>query len=467
MVPGTGIGLKDEIAMINVGMVTLGCPKNTVDSEVMLGLLKKNNMKICTDLERADAIVINTCAFIEPAKKESVDTILKINELKEKGQLKGLVVAGCLVNKYQKELMQELTEADAFIGTSNVGEIVNAVQLALNKNGAPKDTFFTRQPKEIYDHLSPRLQLTPHYTAYLKISEGCSNSCKFCSIPMMRGRNRSRSLESLWEEAQQLADSGVRELNIIGQDTTDYGTDLYGSPKLAELLRGLCRISNIKWIRLFYAFPAHLTDEMIQVLAEEAKICPYLDMPIQHTDDELLLQMNRKLDGKGTKKLIEKLRGQIPDLALRTTFIVGLPGETDKKFETLLQDIKKIRFDRLGVFTYSNEEHVPAFKMENQVPEKVKKERQARVMELQQTISRELNCQKIGKTIEVLVEKLPDENEKRAVGRSVWDGPEIDGFVYLTEGAFQLGEFVRGKVIDSTDYDLSVQPLEPLHEFAQ
>jgi len=453
--------------VINVGMVTLGCPKNTVDSEVMLGLLKKNNMKICADLERADAIVINTCACIEPAKKESVDTILKINELKETGQLKGLVVAGCLVNKYQKELMQELTEADAFIGTSNVGEIVNAVQLALNKNGTPKDTFFTRQPKEIYDHLSPRLQLTPHYTAYLKISEGCSNSCKFCSIPMMRGRNRSRSLESLWEEARQLADSGVRELNIIGQDTTDYGTDLYGSPKLAELLRGLCRISNIKWIRLFYAFPAHLTDEMIQVLAEEEKICPYLDMPIQHTDDELLLQMNRKLDGKGTKKIIEKLREQIPDLALRTTFIVGLPGETDKKFETLLRDIKKIRFDRLGVFTYSNEEHVPAFKMGKQVPEKVKKERQQRVMELQQKISRDLNRQKIGKTIEVLVEKSSDKNEKRAVGRSVWDGPEIDGFVYLTEGDFQPGEFVPGLVIDSTDYDLSVKPLEWIHEFAQ
>jgi len=453
--------------LINVGMVTLGCPKNTVDSEVMLGLLKKNNMKICTDLEHAEAIVVNTCAFIEPAKKESVDTILKINQLKEKGKLKGLVVAGCLVNKYQKELMQELTEADAFIGTSNVGEIVNAVQLALNKTGAPKDSFFTRQPKELYDHLSPRLQLTPHYTAYLKISEGCSNSCKFCSIPMMRGRNRSRTLESLWEEAQRLADSGVRELNIIGQDTTDYGTDLYGAPKLAELLRGLCRISNLKWIRLFYAFPAHLTDEMIQVLAEEEKIAPYLDMPIQHTDDELLLQMNRKLDGKGTKKLIEKLRREIPDLALRTTLIVGLPGETEEKYETLLRDVKSLRFDRLGVFTYSNEEHVPAFKMGKQVPEKVKKERQREIMEVQQKISRELNREKIGKRIDVLIEKQSNRNDLRLVGRSVWDGPEIDGLVYFNEGNFKPGDFVRALVIDSTDYDLSVKPMDPIHELAQ
>lgn len=446
--------------MINVGMVTLGCPKNTVDSEVMLGVMKQNNLNLCRDLNDADVVVVNTCAFIEPAKKESIDTILKINELRETGRLKGLVVAGCLVNKYQKELLQELKEADAFIGTSNLNQVVNAIQLALTKNGKPKDAYFSRQPKEIYDHLSERRQLTPSYFAYLKISEGCSNTCKFCSIPMMRGKNRSRRMESLVDEAVILAENGVRELNIIGQDTTDYGTDIYDKPKLAELLRRLAQIEKIKWIRLFYAFPAHLTDEMIEVIAQEKKICSYLDMPIQHIDDELLLQMNRKLDGKGTLKLIEKLRTHIPNLALRSTLIVGLPGETEEKFQRLHEAVKEIRFERLGVFPFSKEEHVPASKMKGQVSESIKKKRVATLMETQQKISRENNQKKVGEEIEILVEETPRQEQGSCAGRSEWDGPEIDGMVYLTYGNFQPGSFVRAKVIDFSDYDLIAQPLD-------
>jgi len=442
--------------MINVGMVSLGCPKNTVDSEVMLGTLEKNNMRICSDLNRADVVVVNTCGFIDSAKKESIETILKVNELRETGNLKGLVVAGCLVNKYQKELLNDLLEADAFIGTANLDQVVPAVKLALKKKDLPKDFYFSRpQPKEVYEHLAPRKQLTPKHMAYLKISEGCSNSCKFCSIPMMRGKNRSRSIESLVEEAKLLAEQGVRELNIIGQDTTDYGTDLYNKPMLASLLKELAKIEKIKWIRLFYAFPAHLTDDVIEVLAKEEKICPYLDMPIQHTDDELLLQMDRKLDGKGTLKLIEKLRAQIPDLALRTTLIVGLPGETEEKFNQMLETIKKVRFQRLGVFTYSHEEHVPASKMAHQVPEKIKKKRWDLLMRTQQEISREFCRSKIGARFEMLVE----EGGNVCKGRSPWDGPEIDGTVTLIEGKFKPGQFVPVEVVDSSNYDWMAKPV--------
>lgn len=443
--------------MINVGMVTLGCPKNTVDSEVMAGFLQKSRIKMVSDLDRADVVVVNTCGFIESAKEESIETILKINELKEFGSLKGLVVAGCLVNKYKNELVNELSEADAFLGTSNLDQVVQAVHLALDKDGKPRDYYFSRHPKTGIDPLYAGRLIQPSHTAYLKISEGCSNTCKFCSIPMMRGKNKSRSLESLIEEAVLLAQKGVKELNIIGQDTTDYGTDLYGEPRLAHLLRELAKIKSLKWIRLFYAFPAHLTQEMIQVLAEEPKICPYLDMPIQHTDDEILLNMNRKLDGKGTLKLIETIRENIPGVALRTTLIVGLPGETDEKFSALLADVNRIRFDRLGVFTYSNEEHVPATKMKGGVSEAVKLERQKAIMEAQKEISRQFNQDKVGETIEVMAE--PETGSSRCAGRSVWDGPEIDGRVYLNSGSFQPGEFVKAKVVDYSDYDLIAEPV--------
>ncbi len=445
--------------MINVSMVTLGCPKNIVDSEVMLGVMKEKDLQICHDITQADVVVINTCAFIESAKQESIDTIMRVNELRESGQLKGLVVAGCMVNKYQKELMTELTEADAFIGTSNLNEVVNAIELCLDNKGKPKDAYFSRQPKEIYDHLSERRQLTPSYFAYLKISEGCSNTCKFCSIPMMRGKNRSRTIESLVEETKLLAKSGVKELNVIGQDTTDYGTDIYQKPQLAELLKELVKVEGIEWIRLFYAFPAHLTDEMIDVLASEKKICPYLDMPIQHVDDELLLNMNRKLDGKGTLKLIKKLRSKIPNLALRTTFIVGLPGETEEKFQRLVDVVKEVRFDRLGVFTYSHEEHVPASKMPNQVPDEVKQERLDTILKIQQQISLEENQKKMGMEIDVLVEETPRESKETCVGRSVWDGPEIDGMVYLSEGSYDPGTLVRAKVTGCSEYDLVATPI--------
>lgn len=446
--------------MINVSMVTLGCPKNTVDSEVMLGVMKQNNLAICHDIEQADVVVVNTCGFIETAKQESIETILKINELRQTGQLKGLVVAGCLVNKYQKELLAELQEADAFIGTANLNQVVQAIQLALDNKGKPKDAYFSRHPKEIYDHLSERRQLTPNYFAYLKISEGCSNTCKFCSIPMMRGKNRSRTLESLVEEAKLLAQNGVRELNIIGQDTTDYGTDIYEGPRLAELLRRLSKIDAFKWIRLFYAFPAHLTDEMIDVLANEEKICSYLDMPIQHVDDELLLKMNRKLNGAETLKLIDKLRAKVPNLALRTTFIVGLPGETEAKFQKLVDAVETVRFERLGVFPFSQEEHVPASKMEDQIAEEIKQERVDTIMKIQQKISRENNEKRVGQEIDVLVEETPRKELESCVGRSEWDGPEIDGMVYL-KGDFKPGSFVRAKVTDFSDYDLMAEPIGP------
>lgn len=444
--------------MINVSMVTLGCPKNTVDSEVMLGVMKKKRLNICRDLNQADVVVVNTCAFIEPAKKESIETILKINELKETGKLKGLVVAGCMVNKYQKELMAELNEADAFIGTSNIADIANAVELALNKNGKPKDTFFSRHPKEPYNFLQ-RETLTPKYSAYLKISEGCSNTCKFCSIPMMRGKNRSRTLESLVEEASILAQNGVRELNLIGQDTTDYGTDLYGQPMLAELLKRISAVNGLKWIRLFYAFPAHLTDEMIDVLSNEPKICSYLDMPIQHVDNELLLNMNRKMNGTDTLKLIDKIRSKISSLALRTTLIVGLPGETEAKFQKLKNAVQSVSFERLGVFTYSQEEHVPASKMRNQIPEPVKQERLDMIMQIQKKISKKINQNRVGEKIEILIEETPRNDSLSSVGRSEWDGPEVDGLVYLTEGAFEPGSFVLAEVTKGSDYDLEAKPL--------
>jgi ribosomal protein S12 methylthiotransferase len=435
---------------IKVGLVSLGCPKNLVDSEIMLGLLKESGYIITNRAEEADVIIINTCSFINDAKKESIDTILEMAHLKTEGNCSALLVAGCLAQRYPDELKEEMPEIDGLLGTGSLDQVCVLIEMVLAGN----KTSLVEKPGYLHTATQPRIQATPFYTSYLKISEGCDNRCTYCTIPAVRGPFRSRQSEDIVSEAKTMLKSGVKELVLVAQDTTRYGLDLYGRPSLDTLLEKLCRLEGLVWIRLLYAYPSLFNNQLIQLIAKEEKICKYLDLPLQHASDRILQQMKRQGNRAEIEQLIEELRRQIPGIALRSSFIVGFPGETEDDSEQLLDFIARMRFDRVGVFTYSQEEGTPAAAFPNQVPEEIKLARRDRAMALQQKISLENNKKKVGSQLYVLVEN--DNSGGSYTGRGEGDAPDIDGKVYFTsEQALQAGDFVKVLITGAKKYDLT------------
>lgn len=434
-------------------MMTLGCPKNRVDSEVMLGSLNQRGYQLVDDAAKAEVIVVNTCAFLKAAEQESVDQILEMAEHKKSGKCQTLVVTGCLVQRHGEGLSKDLPEVDHFLGTSayvQIGDLLAA-------EATPRQVI--PDPDYIHTAAVPKVNSMPGYTAYLKISEGCDNKCAFCIIPKLRGLQRSRPIDDIVREAEQLADSGVQELNLVAQDLTAYGHDLPGKPKLHELLKALVKV-DVKWIRLHYAYPRVFTDELIEVMATEKKIAKYLDMPLQHASDKLLKSMKRGRDSAFLKTLLEKIRTRVPGLTFRTSMIVGLPGETEDDFEMLKAFVKEHRFERLGVFQYSDEEGTTAYEMADKVPQKTIERRWREIMAIQKRISRELNKKLVGQRLEVLVEGVSPESEHLLVGRHEGQAPEIDGQVFINDGMAYPGEIVTVEVTQAHDYDLVAKVVE-------
>lgn len=428
-------------------MVTLGCPKNRVDSEVMLGTLQHRGYQLVQTPEDAEVIVVNTCAFLKAAEKESVDQILELAEYKKTGRCETLVVTGCLVQRHGEALSKELPEVDHFLGTSayvQIGDLLAA-------EASPRQLIF--DPDYIHTAAVPKVNSMPAYTAYLKISEGCDNACAFCIIPKLRGRQRSRPIDDLVNEASQLADSGVRELNLVAQDLTAWGHDLPGKPKLHELLKALCHV-DVRWIRLHYAYPRVFPDELIEVMASEPKIAKYLDMPLQHASDRLLRAMKRGRESAFLKQLVQKIRARVPGLTFRTSMIVGLPGETEEDFEILKDFVKEMRFERLGVFQYSDEPGTAAYEMDGKVPQRTIARRWRELMAIQKRVSREHNTKLVGTRLEVLVEGGSPETDHLLVGRHQGQAPEIDGQVYINDGLADPGELVTVEVVEAHDYDV-------------
>ena len=428
-------------------MATLGCPKNRVDSEVMLGTLGARGYRLVESPAEASVIVVNTCAFIGPAKQESVDTILELAEFKKSGQCDTLVVTGCLSQRYGPELAKEMPEVDHFLGTGayvQIGDLLAA-------EAAPRQVI--PDPHYVHDARTPKVNSSPKWTAYLKISEGCDNACAFCIIPTLRGAQRSRPIDDLVAEARTLAASGVRELNLVAQDLTAYGHDLPGRPALHQLLQALCAV-DVRWIRLHYAYPRVFPDALIEVMAREPKIAKYLDMPLQHASDRLLRSMRRGRDSAFLISLLAKLRARIPGLTFRTSLIAGLPGETEEDFALLKEFVRTQRFERMGCFQYSDEEGTAAYDFEDKVPPKVIERRWREVMAVQKRINREQNRGLIGKRLEVLVEGPSPESEHLLVGRHEGQAPDIDGVVYINDGFGYPGEFVTVEVTEAHDYDL-------------
>ncbi len=440
-----------------VSMVSLGCPKNLVDAEVMLGHLPLDRYEIVTDESQADIIVINTCAFINDAKEESVDTILEVADYKEKGNCKLLVVSGCLSQRYQEQLREQLPEVDLFIGTAEVPRLVELIERQLQLD-APSQEIGV--PDYLYDHTTPRVNSSPFYSSYIKIAEGCSNHCSYCIIPQLRGSLRSRSIDSVVQEARNLVSQGVKEINLIAQDITAYGLDRNDGATLETLLKELVKVDEIDWIRLLYAYPDGISDELIELIATEEKICNYLDIPLQHIDDQILAEMNRRISEQKIRELIKKLREKIPDLTLRTSFIVGFPGESREQFDKLLEFVKEGYFERVGVFRYSREEGTAAAALPNQVPSQTKKGRLSRLMKAQARVSFNKNRALIGRTETVLVEGYSEETELLLKGRSARQAPDIDGQYLITAGQADVGELVQLKITDSSEYDLIGEIIE-------
>ena len=435
---------------MNLLFISLGCDKNLVDSEVMLGLLAKEGYQMVDDEQEADVIVINTCCFIHDAKEESIQTILEMAQYKEEGRLKALIVTGCLAQRYQQEILDEIPEVDAVLGTTAYTEIARAIEEALEGKGK-----VTTEDLNALPLTDPhRIVTTGGHYAYLKIAEGCGKHCTYCIIPKLRGDYRSVPMERLIAEAKDLAEQGVRELILVAQETTLYGKDLYGEKSLYRLLKELCRIDGIRWIRILYCYPEEIDDPLIQVIKEEKKICHYLDLPIQHASDEVLKRMGRRTSKEQLKTVIGKLRKEIPDICLRTTLITGFPGETKEQHEELMEFVDEMEFDRLGVFTYSPEEDTPAAEMPDQIPEEIKEERQAELMELQQDIAFDAAENKNGKEVLVMIEgKVADENAY--VGRTYKDAPGVDGLIFInTEEELMSGDFAKVKVTGALEYDL-------------
>ena len=435
--------------MIKVSMASLGCSKNLIDSEQMLGLLEQSGYEIVENEEDADILIVNTCTFIESAKMESIECILELAQYKKTGHCKYLIVTGCLAQRYKEQILSELPEVDAVIGTNEYDKIADVIR-----------SLDEEQEKRLFCAETPllcetsRLRSTPGYTAYLKIAEGCDNHCTYCVIPSIRGRYRSRRMEDIIAEAKELAADGVKELVVIAQDTTRYGKDLYGEYRLAELLRELCHIDNIEWVRVHYCYPEIVTDKLIDVFAEESKLCNYFDIPIQHCSDGILKRMGRRTNKKQITELIARIRHRLPDAVIRTSLIVGFPGETEEEFEELRQFVEETKFDRLGVFAYSREEDTPAYDMDNQIDEEEKESRRELLMMVQSEISQQLNEDKIGKTVRVLVEGK-DEIIKSYYGRTYADSIEIDGKVFFkSDKPLKEGDFASVKIEQVLEYDL-------------
>ncbi len=436
--------------MMKIFFASLGCDKNLVDSEVMLGILSKKGYGFTDDEAEADIIVINTCCFIGDAKEESVHTILEMAEYKKEGNCKALIVTGCLAERYRQEITEEITEVDAVLGTTAYDQIAEAIEDALGK----KSTLKCGDTDRLVLTDAKRILTTGGHYAHLKIAEGCDKHCTYCIIPRLRGAYRSFPLEQLVQEAKDLASMGVKELILVAQETTLYGKDLYGEKSLHRLLKELCRIPGIRWIRIQYCYPEEIYDELIRTIAEEPKICHYVDLPVQHASDRVLKRMGRKTTQQDLKEIIEKLRARIPDICLRTTLISGFPGETKEDHQELLQFVDEMEFDRLGVFAYSQEEDTPAAWMEDQIPEEIKEERRDEIMELQQEISFEKAEEMIGKELWCMVEgKVADEDAY--VARTYKDAPDIDGYIFIqTRAELLSGDFVKVHVTGADEYDL-------------
>lgn len=433
---------------LNVALVSLGCSKNLIDSEVMLNILASNDYKLTNDAKNADIIVVNTCGFIESAKQESVESIIELGQLKENGKCKVLIASGCLAERYKEELIKEMPELDAVIGTGDYKNILEVIESALQGNKVVR--YGNQENINIYD--LPRMISATAASTYLKIAEGCDNRCTYCIIPKLRGKYRSRRFEDVLAEAKLLAGQGIKEINIIAQDTTRYGKDLYGEYKIAELLQEISKIEGIEWIRLLYSYPDEFDNKLIDVMASNDKICKYLDIPIQHASNRILKRMGRRTTKEEILELIKKLRNRIPDITLRTTLIVGFPGETEDDFKELADFVKEVKFDRLGVFTYSREEDTPAYEMEEQINDELKLKRQEKIMLLQSDISYDKNQKMIGKTIKVLVEGT---EHNKYYGRSSKDAPEIDGIVFFaSKDILKPGDFTYVRIIEASEYDL-------------
>ena len=430
-----------------VGMISLGCPKNQVDGEALLAKLAQAGYQIVNEIENSDAIIVNTCGFIEDAKREAIDTILEVAQYKEAGLISAIVVTGCLAERYQDEILKEMPEVDAVIGIGANSDIVKVCDKALC--GIKTSNF----PNKCYLPLDgERMLSTPPHWAYLKIAEGCDNRCAYCAIPGIRGDFRSRTIESVVDEAKSLVNRGVKEIILVAQDTTKYGQDLYGEYSLDKLLKELVKIDGLEWIRLFYCYPQRITDSLIDVIANEDKVCKYIDIPLQHSDATVLKNMNRVGDGNDYRVLLNKMREAIPGLALRTTFMVGFPGETDEQFENLCEFVKDMKFDKMGCFTFSPEEDTPAFDMKNQIDEDVKKRRQEVLMNAQFFITEASNKSRVGNVYKVIVDSFAD---GKYTGRSYMDSPEIDsGIIFTSNKELNIGDFVDVKITDFDGYDL-------------
>lgn len=435
--------------MLKIALESLGCSKNLVDAEIMMGILNRKGYKLVGDFEEADIILVNTCGFIESAKQESIDTILDLAQLKETGNLKLLIVTGCLAQRYSNELQAEIPEIDAIVGTGSYQQIDEIIAGLEKENNivSLNDIEFA------YNEDLPRYVTTPDYMAYLKIGEGCDNHCTYCIIPKLRGKYRSRKMEDIIREAKELASNGVKELVVIAQDTTKYGLDLYGEVKLPQLLEELAQIEGIKWIRIMYSYPESITEELVKVIKKYDNICNYFDMPIQHASNKVLKLMNRHTTKEDIKSKVDMIRNYIPDATLRTTIIVGFPGETEEDFNELVQFAKDIEFDRLGAFTYSREEDTAADKLPNHLEEDIKLQRRDKLMLIQQEISQRLNAKKINNEYEVLIEEQIE--DKVYVGRTQGDAEEIDSIVYVkSENQLEPGDFVKVKINNALEYDL-------------
>jgi ribosomal protein S12 methylthiotransferase len=444
---------------MKIGIISLGCPKNLVDTEVMLGYLTAAGHEITPDPNQAEAIIVNTCCFIAPAREEAAQAVREALALKNRGPCRLVVIAGCWPQREGQRLLEEFPEADALIGLNDVPRIAEIIGQAETSAAPPGAAPIVRisPPAYLYGDDTPRITATPPWTAYVKIAEGCDHRCAFCVIPQVRGRLRSRSIESIAAEAQALASRGVKELNLIAQDTTCYGRDIYGASRVCDLLRALAPISGVRWLRLMYCYPTGVSDELIELLRDEPKLCKYIDLPLQHSEPQILRAMRRPGSGEAYLRLIERLRDEVPGIAIRTSILVGFPGETEEQFEALLAFLSAARFDRCGAFVYSTERGTAAADMPGPVPPEVAQERYRRVMELQQRISLERNRECLGQAMEILIE-APASPPFAWVGRSYRDAPEIDGLVYVSNGSMlRPGDFVAARITAAREYDLEAE----------
>lgn len=449
-----------ESLKYRVSLVSLGCAKNLVDAEVMLGHLPPERFEVITDESLAEIIIVNTCSFIKEAKEESIETILDLAEYKKSGNCQLLVVCGCMPQRYREDLATSMPEVDLFLGTGDVPRVIELIEAKLAGSLADEATF--APPNWLYDHTTRRVRSSPHYTSYVKIAEGCDNLCSYCVIPMVRGPLRSRSIASVVAEVQGMVADGVKEINLIAQDITAFGRDRFDGPRIEDLLTELVKIDGLRWLRLLYAYPDGISDELLDVIAREDKICKYLDIPLQHIDDEILGMMNRRIDEAGIRNLLVRVRSRIPEMTLRTSFIVGFPGESEEQFAKLLDFVNEGHFERVGVFCYSREEGTPAHSLPGQLAERTKKSRRQKLMKAQARVSFRKNRELIDRIEPVLVEGFSEESELLLRGRSIRQAPDVDGQVYITAGQAQIGDIVELKITDSSEYDLIGEIVEPI-----